>query len=154
DELVKRCADTLDNPPVLDRRRQELETPARQLLALIGLSRQPCWTVGNLVELALALGAEDGLKPVFELVDAGLLSPLLGPLPSRRPADPLPPPRSLRDFETWLATHGSAGASPTVFSPPQISARAVSEEVLLPDLLSEGEDSAPPGLLAQETDGL
>ncbi|MFO0927981.1 MAG: hypothetical protein U0736_13225 [Gemmataceae bacterium] len=51
----------LDNPVLLDRRLGELAAPSRQLLALLGVSRQPWWALGNLVELVMALGHLDGL---------------------------------------------------------------------------------------------
>src|ERR1051326_2376153 len=75
DELIDRCLQTLDNAPVLDRRLQDLDPPARQLLALIGHSRQPTWPVGNLVEVLVMLGHADGLTPVRQLLEAGLLYP-------------------------------------------------------------------------------
>src|SRR6516164_8293520 len=78
DELIERSVATASNPAVIDRRLQELEPSGRQVLALIGHSRQPAWDVGNLVEMALALGHADGLKPVFALLEAGLLFPTLG----------------------------------------------------------------------------
>ncbi|MGG7379597.1 hypothetical protein ACQ7B2_12855, partial [Escherichia coli] len=66
EELIERSVAAAANPAVLDRRLQDLEPAARQVLALIGHSRQPCWQVGNLVEMAMALGQPDGLRPVFD----------------------------------------------------------------------------------------
>src|SRR5258708_5319152 len=68
EELIERSVATVANPAVVDRRLKELEPASRQMLALIGHSRQPVWSLGNLVELAIALGHADGLKPVFELL--------------------------------------------------------------------------------------
>src|SRR5947209_13304448 len=65
EELIERSVAITANPAVIDRRLQELEPAARQLLALFGHSRQPCWYLGNLVELLIALGHPDGLRPVF-----------------------------------------------------------------------------------------
>src|SRR5437016_6077619 len=73
EELIARCVATAANPAVVDRRLQEQDAASRQLLALIGHSRQPVWSLGNLVELAIALGHTDGVKPVFDLLSAGLL---------------------------------------------------------------------------------
>jgi hypothetical protein len=128
EELITRSVDTVNNPAVLDRRVAELEPAGRQLLALIGHSRQPCWALGNVVELMMALGQEDGLKPVLDLLDAGLLFPLLPPLPEG--ADH----RAGRfvSFEQWLSTAGSIGLS--VFSPPQVAGRAIGADLGLPDL--------------------
>ncbi len=81
EELIDRSVETVNNPAVLDRRLAEIDPAGRQLLALIGHSRQSCWALGNVVELTIALGQEDGLKPILDLLEAGLLFPLLPPLP-------------------------------------------------------------------------
>src|SRR5262245_33129369 len=73
DELIERSLGTVENPPVLDRRLADLDPAARRLLGLIGRSRQPRWRVGNLVELLVALGHPDGLRPVMTALQAGLL---------------------------------------------------------------------------------
>src|SRR5262245_34715892 len=78
DELVARCAATSTDVTIIDRRLAELDVAGRRLLTLIGYSRQPLWNMGNLVELLIALGQEDGLAPVLALLEAGLLYPLLG----------------------------------------------------------------------------
>ena len=44
---------------------------------MIGHSRQPSWDLGNLIEMLVALGSADGIQPVFELLNAGLLYPRL-----------------------------------------------------------------------------
>src|SRR5437773_260730 len=61
-ELIERSLATVQNPAVLDRRLGEVSKPARQLLTLIGMSRQPRWAVGNLIELLVTLGQADGLE--------------------------------------------------------------------------------------------
>jgi hypothetical protein len=134
EDLIRRSVETINNPAVLDRRLADLEPAGRLLLALIGHSRQPCWALGNLVEMLMALGQEDGLKPVFDLLEAGLLYPLLAPLPEgadRRSG-------RLVTFEQWLGTAGVGGL--TVFSPPQIAGRAVGGDLGLPDLSAELQD--------------
>src|SRR5262245_28977314 len=77
-ELIDRCADTSDDGALIDRRLKDLEPAERQLLALIGHSGQPLWAMGNLVELVLCLGHADGVRPIFALLEAGLLFPYLG----------------------------------------------------------------------------
>src|SRR5690349_8888119 len=79
DELIERSLGTVANPPVLDRRLADLDPAARQLLGLIGRSRQPRWQVGNLVELLVTLGHPDGLAPVLAALRAGLLYPDVAP---------------------------------------------------------------------------
>ncbi len=126
-ELIDRCVAAVENPAVLDRRLSDLEVDPRRLLALIGHSRQPTWDLGNLVEMLLALGCPDGLQPVFALLQAGLLFP-------RLPED-AGAMRRIKSFEQWLAFPTGTGLA--VFTPPRIAARAVGEDLGLPDL-SEG----------------
>jgi hypothetical protein len=139
EELITRSVDTVNNPAVLDRRLADLEPAGRQVLALIGHSRQPCWALGNVIELMMALGHDDGLKPVLDLLDAGLLYPLLPPLPegSDRRAG------RLVNFEQWLSTAGTTGLS--VFCPPQIAVRAIGADLGLPDLSQETGDGSEIG---------
>src|SRR5579875_3925182 len=75
EDLIERGAAAASNPVIIDRRLQDLTPPARRVLALIAHSRQPFWALGNLVELTIALGHGDGLQPVLELLEAGLLYP-------------------------------------------------------------------------------
>jgi hypothetical protein len=150
DELIERIVGTSINPAVLDRRLQELTPAERQILALIGHSRQPIWDVGNLVEMALALGHSDGLKPIFALLEAGMLFPTPGP-DLGGAANTASAPR-VKTFEQWLGFPGPGGL--TVFAPPIIASRAIGEDLGLPDLTKpllpatsasspEGTDSVP-----------
>jgi len=138
DELIDRCLASIGNPAVIDRRLADLELACVQLLALIGHSRQPRWTVGSLVEMAVALGHDDGLGPVVALLEAGLLYP---DLPTRVDC--------LKSFDLWLGH--TAGMPPAVFAPPDITARAMCLGVSFP---------ACPGAVVldkptvHETDGL
>src|SRR5262245_34613290 len=79
-ELVERIIAALDNPVVLDRRLRELPAACRQLLALIGHSRQICWPAGPLIEMLVTLGHPDGLAPLVELLGTGLVVPELFPI--------------------------------------------------------------------------
>jgi Helicase conserved C-terminal domain len=128
EELVDRCAATAADVTVVDRRLRELAPAGRQLLALIGHSRQPVWALGNLVELIISLGHEDGLAPVLELLEAGLLFPFLpeehGP---RVESNGVPRPRALKSFEQWLAFAGPDNL--LVFAHPLASRRAVGEDL-------------------------
>src|SRR5215213_17439 len=126
EDLIDRCLDVVNNPPVLDRRIGELAEASRRLLAMLGHSRQPAWALGNLVELAMAAGEADGLAPVIDLLEAGLLYPLLPPAEGRR--------GRFVSFDHWLGTAGSGGAPLAVFSPPQIAGRAMGVDLGLPDL--------------------
>lgn len=148
-DLLERGAAVLSNSAVIDRRLQERTPAARRILALIGHSRQPCWNLGNLVELAIALGESDGLESVLELLEAGLLYPRLDS--PRVPAGQNgKSSRKIKSFEQWMAAPGPAGL--LVFSPPQIAVRAIGEDLGLPDL-SAGATSGPL-VNFSESDGL
>jgi hypothetical protein len=139
-DLVERGVAATSNPVIIDRRLQDLSPPARRVLALIGLSRQPYWNLGNLVELTIALGHGDGLQPVLELLEAGMLYPSL----MRRPSEEASSSngvsgKKLKSFEQWMAAPGPVGL--VVFAPPAIATRALSEDLGLPDL-SENERTA------------
>jgi hypothetical protein len=157
EDLIERSAATIANPVVIDRRLQDLTPPARRVLALIGHSRQPYWRLGNLVELTIALGHGDGLQPVLELLEAGLLYPSLHGT-RETPNTNGVPVKKIKSFEQWMGAPGPSGL--LVFVPPQIAARALGEDLGLPDL-SEGERTAPNSRLTpaarqsvQEADGL
>ena len=107
---------------MIDRRLADLELPCVQLLALIGRSRVQRWRVGNLVEMAAALGHDDGLKAVVQLLEAGLLYPYLGLAGAKA--------YRFRSIEAWLAQ--SADRPPAVIGLPDITARAMCLDVALP----------------------
>jgi hypothetical protein len=165
-DLIERSAAAIANPVLIDRRFQDLTPPARRVLALIGHSRQPYWDLGNLVELTLALGHSDGLQPVLELLEAGMLYPgLRHPRSNKTPSSngvssshPSAGPArgKLKSFEQWMAAPGPEGL--LVFAPPAIAARALGEDLGLPDLSDSPAASARDTLANaagwQETDGL
>jgi hypothetical protein len=134
-ELIERILATVGNPAVIDRRLKELEPASRQVLACIGHSRQPRWDLGNLVELVISLGHPDGLKPVLDLLEAGLLYPDAGPEADGKAANP-----RIKSFEQWLAFPGGGGLP--VFAHPGVAVRAVGEDLNLPDLSHSDEDHA------------
>lgn len=137
DELIDRTLATIGNAPVIDRRLNELDPAERRVLALIGHSRQSIWGLGNLVELVIALGHADGLPPILHLFESGLLYPVLPDGVAR-----------LRTFEQWLTQAGTTNLR--VFAPPQVTARALGEDLGLPDLSAE----APAPGTVHEVDGL
>jgi hypothetical protein len=154
EELISRSVDTVNNPAVLDRRLADLEPAGRQALALIGHSRQSCWALGNVVELMMALGQEDGLKPVLDLLEAGLLFPML-PSVSENSSLAATGQRlsgRITSFEQWLSTAGSSGLS--VFSPPQIAGRAIGVDLGLPDLSLEDKETGSKGDKEKEESAL
>ncbi len=136
DELTDRILTTLANPPVVDRRLKELSAPARRLVALLGLTRRAHWKVGHLLTALASLGHADGLAPVSEAFDAGLLYPV-------RP----PESHELNSFESWLTVSGIEQAE--VFAHPLVAARARGEHFDLPDL-----SDANPHTPAAHADGL
>jgi hypothetical protein len=128
EELIERSVAAVHNPAVLDRRLADLDPAGRQLLGLIGHSRQPRWPVGSLVEILVALGHPDGLLPVVALLHAGLLYPAL---PSADGANGTPPSSRLRDFDQWLGQ--ASGSRLTVFAHPLITARVPAQDLRLPE---------------------
>src|SRR5262245_44829340 len=74
-ELLDRIEAALNNVAMIDRRLKELPVACRRLLGVIGRSRQPRWPLGSLVEIMVALGADDGLEPIATLLESGLLLP-------------------------------------------------------------------------------
>lgn len=144
EELIERSLATIGNAAVIDRRLQDQDRACRRLLALIAHSRQPCWHLGNVLELLAALGHADGPLPVFALLEAGLLYPELpdGGRTSNGRAS------GLRSFEQWL---GQAAASQLrLFAHPAVAQRAEAEDLGLPDLSTDEAPAAAP----QEADGL
>src|SRR5687768_3406611 len=136
EELIDRCVATLANAAVIDRRLKELEPAGQRLLAVIGLSRQPRWRLGSLVEVSAALRlADDPLAPLLALLQAGLLFPDLEQHGARR----------LTDFEQWVGRPG-----PVVFAPPPLTDRCRGEDLGLPVCAAA---EAPAGAV-QEADGL
>ncbi len=150
EDLIERGVATLENPAVIDRRLRELTPPARRVLALIGLSRQPYWHLGNLVELTLALGHDDGLQPVLELLEAGLMYPSLHRGGDSGNGNGFSD-KKIKSFEQWLASPGPMGLR--VFAPPTIASRAIGEDLGLPDLSAEEPQIATLHPI-QEADGL
>jgi hypothetical protein len=114
DELRRRCLETLGNAPVLDRRLKELSAPARGVLRLVAQSRQPYWPVGSLVELAMTLGAEDGLEAIRTLLESGILYPQL-----RAGTNGF----TIRGIETWL----TQTSDPVVYAPFFVAQRTLRE---------------------------
>ena len=121
EELLEKSVATLTNPPVIDRRIRDLPEPIRKLLALIGLSRQPQWKVGNLLTLLSALGHSEGFAPIAAALESGFLFPLL--------PENFPP---FEDFSTWLGSAGTQTAE--VYAHPAVVLRARSESLGLPNV--------------------
>jgi hypothetical protein len=138
DELIIKCQEALDNPPVLDRRLAELPPAGQRLLCLLGRSRQMDWPLGAAVEMLLALGHKDGLSAVLDLLEAGVLFPDLSSITGK-----------LGSFEGWL---GLAGYSTLhLFTLPQIASRLAQAELDIDELPTESPGLGQPVL---EADGL
>lgn len=142
DDLIERCLATLSDVPLVERRLKELEPGECQLLAAMGHSRQPYWHLSHLVELAMSLGQDDGLRIVTGLLEAGLLYPVLP-----RVSDNVRAPK-IRSFENWLAQGGPEGVH--AWAHPLAIQRAVGEPIDLGGPL----DTAPAAGPALESDGL
>ncbi|MFL5329836.1 MAG: helicase-associated domain-containing protein [Gemmataceae bacterium] len=91
DELRSRMLSALEDPVSLDRTLKTLSPLARQLLRLIDLTSQYRWPLQTFADLLPALGHTEGVGPVIELLEAGVIYPELdGSLP-------------VESFESWLA---------------------------------------------------
>lgn len=112
DELIRRNLEALINAPVLDRRLGELPEVPRKALALMGVTRQPRWRVGRLIEALATLGHTEGLTPILTLLEWGLLFP---EIPNEI--------RSLRDFTEALSPDGMQHT--WVFTHPFVAQRAI-----------------------------
>lgn len=136
DELIERMGAALEDPVGIDRALKSLGPVARQVLRLIGLSRQMRWPLQGLADLLLLLGHVGGLGPVQELLDTGLLLPVLAP------------GATVRSLDVWL---GQAGAAPIeVVGIPLAAERCRGEPLGLPSLTPEKGNK----LTVQESDGL
>lgn len=132
-ELIRKCIEVLENPPVLDRRLAELPENAQRLLALIARSRQSEWPLGSLFELLLAFGesAETVGGVVQDLFVAGFVQPVL--------------PEGVRRFGSfgyWISTAAEQGPL-GVFVPRCIASRATLPPTDFPDL-AEADPLASP----------
>ncbi len=167
EDLIDRMVETVTNAPVIDRRLKEQPPPARQLLALIGYSGQNRWFVGSLIELVISLGHGDGWEVVNNLLESGLLFPELFSARIRAGEETSTLAESegassdstnrLKAFDTWL-TH-SEPSQLMVFCPPDVTRRALGEEIDFPDwppLTSEDDANFPKPISSppRETDGL
>ena len=137
EEVRDRLIAALKDPVLIDRTLRGLSDRSRQLLRLVGVSRQPLWRVRGLLDLLLALGHGDGLVVIIELLAAGLVFPAL-------------PPKTvpIKSFDDWLQQ--LAVQSLSVFVLPLAAGRAREEPLPLPDLPAERLTTAVP----QEADGL
>lgn len=118
EDLIDRILDSLNKPEIIERRLEELSDEARQLLTLIARSRQPLWRLGNLIELCLIVGQSDGLKPVVELLEMGMLFPYSSPM-------------TFANFEQWLTLSTSA---PWLLAHPLSIAASLRQSLTLPNV--------------------
>jgi hypothetical protein len=121
DELRQRIREACGNAPVIDRRLKDLPEACVVLLAAIGVSGRPSWTVSRLVEMLATLGHAEGLTPIQRLFEEGLVYPV----------EP-PKDRKVRHFDYWLSNGGVDGLR--VFAHPQVTRRARLRDLGLPEL--------------------
>src|SRR6185369_1046197 len=105
------------------------------------------WPLGSLVEIMVALGAEDGLAPIATLLESGLLLPELFVLGTNPDQGKSAGRGKLKSFTTWL---GRSEPMPVLLAAPAVTARALGEEIGF-DITST---TLPPGVAAHEADGL
>jgi hypothetical protein len=147
EELADRIVSAFDNVAMLDRRLKEMPAACRQILAAIGQSKQPRWPVGSLVEILVALGAEDGLAPLVELLSIGFLLPELFPFGTAPDDENISPRSRLRNFESWLSR---SEPTPMLLAAPAVTKRVLRESLGLECPAAKAAKDAP----VHETDGL
>lgn len=138
DELAERLLTGFANPVLVDRRCKELSPPARGLLALIDMSRQPAWRVRELVELLSGLQPATDLAPLLELCSVGMLLP------------EAPPPTGNKWSSVDEIVVRSAGLSTRLLAPESVTARAA---VTGRPTLDESAWIVADDLTAREADG-
>lgn len=125
EEILDRVVAALTNAVMIDRRLKELPAACRQVLAVMGRGRQVRWPVGTLVEILVALGHADGLAPLVQLLESGLLLPELFPLGSDPEAEKSSRGR-FRNIAGWL---GRSEPMPVLLAAPAVSGRVLGEEL-------------------------
>ncbi len=137
EEVRDKLLAALKNPVHIDRTLHTLSAPARKLLRLVAVSRQPQWRVRGLLDLLQGLGHEEGISAVQELLTTGLMFPAL-------------PPKSvpITSFDSWLQQLSTQALEAYVL--PLAAGRARNQELMLPDLPAEPVGTA----VVQEADGL
>jgi hypothetical protein len=129
DELLERVIAALNNAAMVDRRLKDLPAACRQILCVIGHSRQTRWPLGSLVEILVALGHADGLEPLVTLLESGLLLPELFAFGTNPEQDKLPIRSRLRNYGAWL---GRSEPMPMLLASPQVTGRVLHEDLGLP----------------------
>jgi hypothetical protein len=126
DELLDRVVAALNNAAMVDRRLKELPAACRQLLSVIGHSRQSRWPVGALVELLAMLGHADGMTPIVTLLESGLLLPELFPLGTQEQEEPTNHRPRVKAFDAWLQR---PELIPPLLAPPVVTQRPIGEDL-------------------------
>ena len=154
EELMDRMVEAIGNAPLIDRRLKELPEASRHILCLIDLSRQPLWHLGNLIQMVMALGHEDGLDALRTLMLYGLLVPEI----ATRPDDNSSETTSGKLKQLDISLDQNAQAFFHVFAHPQVTARLHNETIELPDWppVSESvdEEEPQPDVTGHEADGM
>src|ERR1043165_5305274 len=126
EELLDRVVSALNNAAMVDRRLKEMPKESRQILNVIGHSRQSRWPLGSLVEILVALGASDALAPIVALLEAGLLLPELLPFGAEPSDDKISARSRLKHFDTWL---GRSDPMPMILASPAVTSRVSNEDL-------------------------
>jgi hypothetical protein len=124
EEIIERVVAALNNAAMVDRRLKEVPAACRQILCVIGHSRQTRWPLGSLVEILVALGVPDGLAPLVTLLESGLLLPELFPFGSNPDDEKISARSKLKNFDTWL---GRSDPMPMLLGSPTVTRRVLTE---------------------------
>ena len=135
DDLTDKAMNVLLNPPVIDRRIRELPGACRKLLAVMAITRNYRWRIGDMLQVLSTLGHHDGLVPFLTLMENGLLYPAL--------AD------EQADFKLDDLATSAESIHRYVFALPEVACRGLREPMDLPALGEEHADwtgQTPDGL--------
>ncbi len=135
DDLAEKAISVMVNPPMIDRRLRDVPSVSRKVLAIMAITRNYRWPIGDLLQVLVTLGHHEGLSPIQTLLEAGLLYPDLNL------------GQSFNTFDE-LATSAES-LRRQVFTVPEIASRAIREPMDLPVL---GEEH--PSWNGQSSDGL
>jgi hypothetical protein len=121
EELIERLVAALANVPLIDRRFEDLSAAARRALALAARGAARTWRLNAIVGLLSALDRDAGIDPLIELLEGGLVYPVMESDADR-----------VRGLDHWLTR--TTGRSPEVFIPEPVAERARRLELDLPRL--------------------
>lgn len=106
---------------MIDRRLKDLPEDCRKLLKMVKVSNQSLWRIDHLIQCLASLGHIDGIQPVLNLLESGLIFPDLTLVTNK-----------LKAFEDWLGLSGMLLS--IVWVPNSVTERCADFPLGLPNL--------------------